>query len=48
MAFWNNVPTVLSAAADSRVPESCIYSQSAPEDGWNCRPKNVEQDYKNQ
>jgi len=23
------------------VPKSCIYSQSAPEDGWNCRPKHV-------
>jgi len=30
------------------VPKSCIYSQSAPEDGRNCRPKHVEQDYKNQ
>jgi hypothetical protein len=25
------------------VPKSCIYSQSAPEDGRNCRPKHVEQ-----
>jgi len=24
-------------------PKSCIYSQSAPEDGRNCRPKHVEQ-----
>ena len=25
------------------VPESCIYSRSAPQDGQNCRPKHVEQ-----
>jgi hypothetical protein len=54
-AFWNNVQTVLSAAnrwhrlegsrQHSRyfVPKRCIYSQSSPEDGRNCRPKHVEQ-----
>jgi len=64
-AFWNNVPTLLSAAdwwhrldldsiqsvspVGSRrqsqyiAPKSCIYSQSAPEDEQNCRPKHVEQ-----
>jgi len=35
-AFWDNVPTVLSAA-------NRFHSQSAPEDGQNCRPKHVEQ-----
>ena len=54
-AFWNNVQTLLSAAdrwhrlegsrQHSRyfVPKRCIYGQSAPEDGRNCRPKHVEQ-----
>jgi len=29
------------------VPKSCVYSQSAPEDGQNCRPKHVQQAWKN-
>ena len=53
--FRKNAPTVLftvdrchQSAADSRVgaffqKKSCMYSQSAPEDGRNCRPKHVEQ-----
>jgi len=30
------------------VPKSCIYSQSAPDDGRNRRPKHVKQVQKNQ
>jgi len=46
-AFWNNAPTVLPPTdrQQSRciVPKSCIYSQSAPEEGRNFHPKHAEQ-----
>jgi len=33
----------LEQRTDFAVPKSCIYSQSAPEDGRNCSPKHIEQ-----
>jgi len=37
--------TLVGSRQQSRyiVPKTCVYSQSAPEDGKNCRPKHVEQ-----
>jgi len=41
-SLWHNAPTMLSATSWVRYTTSCNTQSSAPEDGQNNYPKNVE------